>query len=151
MLSSRADWVLGLARLISSPMTMFAKIGPGLNSNSRVPWLKTETPVMSLGSRSGVNWMRETEASTLRASDRASIVLPTPGTSSMSRCPSASSTVRASSTASRLPSMTVSIVERIERTLLPNASMVSTPEPVTSVGSRFICVPSTDGSLSGFS
>ncbi len=39
MLSSRADWVFGLARLISSPMTMFANTGPGLNSNSRVAWL----------------------------------------------------------------------------------------------------------------
>ncbi len=36
---------------------------------------------MSAGSRSGVNWMRETEQSTLRASARASMVLPTPGTS----------------------------------------------------------------------
>ena len=34
---------------------------------------------MSAGSRSGVNWMRDTEQSTLRASARASIVLPTPG------------------------------------------------------------------------
>jgi hypothetical protein len=39
MLSSRADWVFGLARLISSPMTMFAKTGPGLNSNARSAWL----------------------------------------------------------------------------------------------------------------
>ena len=48
---------------------------------------------MSLGSRSGVNWMRRTEQSTDRASALASIVLPTPGTSSISRWPSASSTV----------------------------------------------------------
>src|SRR5438477_626477 len=32
--SSRADWVLGLARLISSASTMFAKSAPGLNSKS---------------------------------------------------------------------------------------------------------------------
>ena len=30
--SSNADWVFGDARLISSPTTMFAKTGPGLNS-----------------------------------------------------------------------------------------------------------------------
>ena len=33
MHSSRADWVLGEARLISSATTMLAKIGPGRNSN----------------------------------------------------------------------------------------------------------------------
>jgi len=30
--SSRADWVLGEARLISSPSTMLAKMGPGLKT-----------------------------------------------------------------------------------------------------------------------
>ena len=34
--SSSADWVLGDARLISSPTTMLAKMPPGLNSKSRV-------------------------------------------------------------------------------------------------------------------
>ena len=85
MHSSSADWVLGEARLISSPTTMLAKTPPGRNSNSRVFWLNTETPVTSEGSRSGVNWMRRTEQSMLRASALLSIVLPTPGTSSMSR------------------------------------------------------------------
>ena len=60
MHSSSADWVLGEARLISSPTTMLAKTPPGRNSNSRVSWLNTETPVTSLGSRSGVNWIRRT-------------------------------------------------------------------------------------------
>ena len=85
MLSSSADWVLGDARLISSPTTMLANTGPGLNSNSRVSWLNTDTPVMSLGSRSGVNWIRRTEQSIALASALASMVLPTPGTSSISR------------------------------------------------------------------
>ena len=39
MHSSRLDWVLGDARLISSASTMFAKMGPGRNSNSLVFWL----------------------------------------------------------------------------------------------------------------
>ena len=39
MHSSSADWVLGEARLISSPTTMLAKTPPGRNSNSRVSWL----------------------------------------------------------------------------------------------------------------
>ena len=107
--SSRADWVFGEARLISSPTTMLAKMPPGLNSNSRVSALNTETPVMSEGSRSGVNCSRRTEQSIDRPSALASIVLPTPGTSSTSRWPSASSTTRARSTELRLPSITVSI------------------------------------------
>ena len=48
--------------MISSPTTTLAKIAPGRNSKSRTSWLKTLTPVMSLGSRSGVNWIRRTEA-----------------------------------------------------------------------------------------
>ena len=44
MLSSSADCVFGLARLISSPSTMFAKIEPGRNSKSPRSWLKTFTP-----------------------------------------------------------------------------------------------------------
>ena len=85
MHSRRADWVFGEARLISSPSTMFAKTAPGLNSKSRCSWLKTFTPVMSVGSRSGVNWIRRNEQSTDRAMALASIVLPTPGTSSINR------------------------------------------------------------------
>ena len=76
---------MGEARLISSPMTMFAKTAPGLKSNVPDAWWYTETPVTSDGSRSGVNWMRRTVQSTDRASARASIVFPTPGTSSISR------------------------------------------------------------------
>jgi hypothetical protein len=85
MHSSIADWVFGDARLISSPTTMLANTPPGLNSKSRVSWLKTETPMTSLGIRSGVNWIRCTEQLIDRARDLASMVLPTPGTSSISR------------------------------------------------------------------
>ena len=53
MHSSSADWVLGDARLISSPSTTLANTAPGRNSNSRVSWSKTLTPVTSRGSRSG--------------------------------------------------------------------------------------------------
>jgi len=53
--------------------------------------------------------MRLTEESMDRASALASIVLPTPGTSSMSRWPSASSTVSVVLTTSDLPSITFSM------------------------------------------
>src|SRR5215216_4452056 len=88
MHSRSAACVFGGARLISSTRRRFAKMGPGRNSNSFERWLKTLTPVTSEGSRSGVNCMREKEQSIERASAFASIVFPTPGKSSMIRCPS---------------------------------------------------------------
>ncbi len=88
MHSSSADCVFGEARLISSTRSTFAKIGPGLNSNSFVRWSNTFTPVTSDGSRSGVNWRRPKLSPTERASAFASVVFPTPGRSSMIRCPS---------------------------------------------------------------
>src|SRR6267142_2914920 len=62
-----------------------------------------ETPVMSPGSRSLVNCTRAKERSSDRASACASVVLPTPGTSSSSRCPPAARAASASSTTSCLP------------------------------------------------
>src|SRR6266566_1197568 len=88
MHSSRAACVLGEARLISSTSRRLANTGPGRNSNSFERWSKTLTPVTSDGSRSGVNWSREKEQSSERASAFASIVFPTPGKSSMIRWPS---------------------------------------------------------------
>ena len=46
---------------------MLAKIAPGRNSKSRCSWLKTLTPVTSVGSRSGVNCSRRNEQSIERA------------------------------------------------------------------------------------
>src|SRR5512133_2955698 len=90
MHSSRAAWVFGEARLISSTSSRFANTGPGLNSNSFERWLKTLTPVTSEGRRSGVNCIRENETSSERARAFASIVFPTPGKSSRIRWPSPS-------------------------------------------------------------
>src|SRR2546423_970706 len=89
MHSSSAACVFGEARFTSSTRSRFAKTGPGRNSNSFRCWLKTLTPVTSDGSRSGVNWRRAKRQSSERASAFASIVLPTPGKSSMIACPSA--------------------------------------------------------------
>ena len=88
MHSRSAACVFGEARLISSTRRTLANTGPGRNSNSFERWLKTLTPVTSDGSRSGVNWSRENEQSTERASAFARVVFPTPGKSSMIRCPS---------------------------------------------------------------
>ena len=121
MHSSSADWVFGEARLISSPSTMLAKIAPGLNSKSPVSWLNTLTPVTSVGSRSGVNWIRRNEQSIDRAIDFASIVLPTPGTSSISRWPSATSATSASLISLCLPRTTCSTFSSIWRNRAANA------------------------------
>ncbi len=55
MHSSRLDCVLGVARLISSASRTFVKTGPSLNVKAPFSWLKNDSPVTSLGSRSGVN------------------------------------------------------------------------------------------------
>ena len=66
--------------------------------------------------------MRRTEQSIERASALASLVLPTPGTSSMSRWPSASSTARASRTVAVLPSMTCSMLATMALVAARNSS-----------------------------
>src|SRR3977135_3011350 len=61
MACSSADWVRGLARLISSAMSSWPKIGPGMKRKLRLPPTlssSTSLPTMSDGMRSGVNWMR---------------------------------------------------------------------------------------------
>ena len=81
--SSRADCVLGVARLISSARTRLAKTGPRWNSNRRPPSgvsSMTLVPIMSAGIRSGVNWMRWNLRCRASASVRTSSVLPSPGT-----------------------------------------------------------------------
>src|SRR5262245_18977653 len=67
------------------------------------------TPTRSAGSRSGVNWTRFHEQSIDTASDLARLVLPTPGTSSMSRCPSARRHMTAISIGSIFPCTTCPI------------------------------------------
>ena len=62
---------------------------------------------MSEGVMSGVNWMRLKEQSSERARALASVVLPTPGTSSISTWPRHSTAIIISSTALSLPTITL--------------------------------------------
>ena len=89
MASRSADCTLAGARLISSARTRFANTGPRRATNSCVFGLKTSVPMRSAGRRSGVNWMRENEASRPRARVLTASVLARPGTPSRSRWPSA--------------------------------------------------------------
>src|SRR6185503_9820235 len=56
--SSSADWVLGVARFTSSARITCAKIGPGWKLKAPLSRPYTETPMISAGSMSLVNWMR---------------------------------------------------------------------------------------------
>ena len=103
MTSSSALCVLGEVRLISSASTIWLMIAPGRYCSSPLCRLGMVKPVMSDGVMSGVNWMRLKEQDSERASALHSVVLPTPGTSSMRIWPSHSSAVSRSSTASSLP------------------------------------------------
>ena len=105
--SSSADWVLGEARLISSASRTWANTGPRRNSNPVVRGSKTDTPVTSPGSRSGVNCTRSKEQPLARASALASMVLPTPGTSSMSTWPRQRRASTHSSISASFPTITV--------------------------------------------
>ena len=67
-------------------------------------WSYMVMPVMSEGSRSGVNWIRLWDPWTVAAMARARAVFPVPGASSSRRCPSVSRQVSASRTTGALPS-----------------------------------------------
>src|SRR2546422_2049082 len=130
--SRSAAWVFGLARLISSASRICANTGPGRNSNSLVFWLYARTPVTSEGSRSGVNWMRRNVQSSERASDLASIVLPTPGTSSMRRCPSHRRVTRQSRISSSLLTIARLTFDMNASATRPTASLPPTPAIIDS-------------------
>src|SRR5436309_5994973 len=153
MHSRSADWVLGLARLISSPSTMLAKMAPGLNSKSPRSWLNTLTPVMSVGRRSGVNWMRRNEQSMDRARALASMVLPTPGTSSMREWPSATNVTSASRISRCFPWTTFSTFSSTSRKRSAKrcqASVFSRASTTTSPAGRAILPGCTQADASRF-
>jgi hypothetical protein len=89
--------------LISSTRKMGVKIGPGWNSKACVRWLKIVRPRMSEGSVSGVHWSRWTARPSAFPMASASVVFPTPGTSSIRRCPFDRRQTTASSTADAGP------------------------------------------------
>ena len=90
---------------------------------------KMLTPMMSDGSRSDVNCTRWNSSPSVAASACASVVLPTPGRSSISRWPSASRQAKARRTSPRLPSTTV-LTWAIARA---NASRSSVGKRVTGI------------------
>src|ERR1035441_7493417 len=85
--SRSAAWVLAGARLISSASSVSVKIGPGRNSKVPLSGRYTLVPMMSEGSRSGVNCTLLKPASIDAARQRATRVLAVPGTPASSTCP----------------------------------------------------------------
>ena len=67
MASSRAAWVFGGVRLISSASSSSQNSGPSVSEKAEVWKLKTLEPMMSAGIRSGVNWMRPNSSFSVRA------------------------------------------------------------------------------------
>ena len=110
---SRAAWVLGGVRLISSARMMLPKIGPLINRNMRLPVPESSSrisvPVMSDGMRSGVNWMREKSSSSASATVDMSRVFASPGTPTSKQCPPANSAVSNSSITLSCPTITLAI------------------------------------------
>ncbi len=117
MACSRAAWVLGGVRLISSARMTLAKTGPRTNWKRRWPVplssSRISLPVMSLGIRSGVNWMRLKLRSMTRARLLISSVLARPGTPSSSTWPPANRAIIISSTTWSWPTMTLAISARM--------------------------------------
>jgi hypothetical protein len=100
--------------------------------------LELETAALPVVDRDARDVARQPVASTALASARASWVLPTPGTSSIKRWPSASRTVSAVEMAPSLPSITVATASRMPLARCwTSASDIAGPEPVawTAAGS----------------
>ena len=93
MACNNAACVLGGVRLISSASTMLAKIGPRTKRKFRCPvavsWSMISVPVMSLGIRSGVNWIRLNRIARAWAIVEMVSVLARPGTPIVRQLPRA--------------------------------------------------------------
>ena len=106
---SRAAWVLGGVRLISSASRMLVKIGPSTKRNSRRPLSSSSStlvPVMSDGMRSGVNWIRLKGMSRIRARVLTIKVLARPGTPTSRQWPRVKMAAKICSITSSWPTIT---------------------------------------------
>ena len=102
--------VEGATRALPSPFFVIATQNPHDQLGTfALPESQLDRFLMriSLGMRSAVNCTRENCSPKARASACASVVLPTPGTSSISRCPPASRQATQSRTCASLPTITV--------------------------------------------
>src|SRR6185295_13998694 len=89
--------------------------------------LKIDAPVTSVGSRSGVHWIRLNDVPTLAASARASTVLATPGTSSSRMCPSQNQDTSDRTICDRLPTTTFSTLAMIFLAVVATSAIAPVP------------------------
>ena len=131
MASSRAAWVLGGARLISSASRTLVNTGPGTNWKFPSFCRQTLVPKMSAGSRSGVNCTRLVSLPMARVNTLASRVLPNPGKSSKRTWPLARAAASSLRSSRRLPTNTSETRSMIWSHVFPAASMSNwfTPSP----------------------
>ena len=110
MASSSALCVLGGVRLISSASRMLPKMGPCTNVQVRRPLVGSSSmmsvPVMSLGIRSGVNWMRLNTRPRVCAMVRTSSVLAVPGRPVIRQWPPTNRPIMTCSSTSSWPTIT---------------------------------------------
>ena len=133
---SRAAWVRGLARLISSAISSWQNTGPGMKRKLRRPISdssSTSEPRMSAGIRSGVNCTRFWVSPSTTPSVSTRRVLARPGTPTSSTWPPASSVIRDSSTTRSWPKMARPISARTRRTAR------SWPRPGRAIAGSRIC------------
>src|SRR2546426_7866055 len=88
---------------------MLVKTGPSWKWKAWSRWSNTDTPRMSEGKRSGVNWIRLKRAPMDRASALARVVLPVPGLSSSRTWPPLAKAARSFRIALDCPRITVSM------------------------------------------
>src|SRR6476646_4129362 len=125
---SSADWVLGLARLISSAISSWVNIGPLTKRKPRRPDAsssRTSEPTMSDGIKSGVNWMRLFSSPSTAPSVSTRLVLARPGTPISRAWPPDSNVIKARSMTRSWPKMIEAVVSRTFWILAPTSSMRS--------------------------
>ena len=127
--SSSADCTFAGARLISSASRKLQKTGPCSVSNVPVSGRKTRVPTRSLGTRSGVNWIRWNVPPSAAAAVLMVSVFASPGTPSISRWPPDS---RHTSTRSSIRSWPA-ITRRISKSARSTVSCAARPSGSSSV------------------
>ncbi len=127
--SSSADCTFAGARLISSASRKLQNTGPCSVSNVPVSGRNTRVPTRSLGTRSGVNWIRWNVPPSTAAAVLMVSVFASPGTPSISRWPPDS---RHTSTRSSIRSWPA-ITRRISKSARSTVSCAALPSGSSSV------------------
>src|SRR5438132_3609984 len=144
-----AACVFGGVRLLSSARSTCANTGPDTKRNARRPvvWSSSSTsvPVMSLGIRSGVNWMRLKVRESASANVEMSRVFASPGTPTNRQWPREKSATRSCSITASWPTTLFAISWAMRPRARASSSISSASEAEPSApsiaSSLMMCVP----------